>query len=99
MNDASMKPYLTDAEIADICKPLTQPAAQCKYLRSLNLLVKVKPGGGPLIGRSHFEKVMGGATTSQNEESMSKEDEPDRSAMIIKFRQKKVAHATERPEA
>jgi hypothetical protein len=32
--------YLSDAEIADLCAPLTQPAAQVRYLRALGLTVE-----------------------------------------------------------
>jgi len=32
-----LPPYLTDAEILDICRPRTQGAAQIRYLRSLGL--------------------------------------------------------------
>lgn len=35
-----LPPYLTDAEIAEICRPRTQGAAQIRYLRSLGLRVE-----------------------------------------------------------
>jgi hypothetical protein len=49
---------LSDAEIADVCTPLVQPAAQVRYLRSIGLEVKLKPNGRPLVARSHFEEVL-----------------------------------------
>ncbi|MGN6581025.1 MAG: hypothetical protein ACTHJ1_13730 [Bordetella sp.] len=55
-----LPPFLTDAEIADICAPLQQPAAQLRYLHRLGLNVKRKPNGRPLVGRADFEYVMGG---------------------------------------
>lgn len=53
-----MTPYLRADEIAEICAPLTQPAAQVRYLASLGLLVKRKPNGSPLVARSEFERAM-----------------------------------------
>ncbi len=52
-------PFLTDAEIDSICQPLVMPAAQCRYLTGLGLLVKRKPNGHALVARSEFERVMG----------------------------------------
>ena len=54
-------PYLTDAEIAEICEPLVMPAAQRRYLAGLGLLVKEKPNGRALVARSEFERVLGSA--------------------------------------
>lgn len=51
-------PWLTKDEIDDLCQPLTQAAAQIRFLRSLGLTVKTKPNGTPLVIRSHFEQVM-----------------------------------------
>lgn len=51
-------PWLTEAEITDLCKPLTQAAAQIRFLRGLGLTVKTKPNGAALVIRSHFEQVM-----------------------------------------
>jgi len=56
-----MRPYLTDAEIDEICEPLTQPHAQIRYLRSLGVPVTRKPSGRPLVGRAAFDRVMAGA--------------------------------------
>lgn len=53
-----MLPFLSDAEIADLCEPLTQPAAQLRFLKGLGLLVKTKPNGKPLVARGEFERVM-----------------------------------------
>ena len=52
--------YLTDAEIADLCAPLTQPAAQVRHLRALGLTVTTKPNGRPVVIRSHAETVLSG---------------------------------------
>lgn len=46
---------LTDAEIADICRPLTQHAAQVRYLRALGLTVQRRPDGSPIVRRSEWD--------------------------------------------
>lgn len=56
-----MLPYLSDEEIAEICRPLKMPAAQRRHLARLGLLVKEKANGHPLVARSEFERVMTGA--------------------------------------
>lgn len=56
--------YLTDAEIADLCTPLTQPAAQVRHLRTLGLTVTTKPNGRPVVIRSHAETVLSGRQRS-----------------------------------
>lgn len=50
-----MKPYLTDDEIAEITKPLTQGAARIKYFRRLGVKVEPRPDGQPLVWRADFE--------------------------------------------
>lgn len=52
--------FLLEAEIAELCAPLTQPSAQVRYLRSLGLTVTVKPNGRPAVVRSHAEAVLSG---------------------------------------
>lgn len=48
---------LTDAELADICAPLTQGAAQVRYLLGLGVPVMRKPNGKPLVRRSDWERA------------------------------------------
>ena len=43
--------YYTDAEVAELCDGLTQPAAMVRYLRSIGLRVDRKPNGRPLAWR------------------------------------------------
>lgn len=59
-------PYLTDAEILAMCEPLKQPAALCRFLSGMGLLVKQKPNGRPLVLRTELDRVMGASrfTTS-----------------------------------
>ena len=53
-----MTPYLSDAEVLEICDPLKLGKAQCRYLARLGMVVKNKPNGKPLIARGEFERVM-----------------------------------------
>lgn len=56
----SSLPFLSQAEIDQICEPLTQPGAQRRYLaKTLKLQVHEKPNGRPLVARSEFERVLG----------------------------------------
>jgi len=55
----ALTPFLSDAEISDVCAPLQMPSAQCRYLEGLGLLVKRKPNGKPLLARSEIERVLG----------------------------------------
>lgn len=55
-----MRLYLTDDEVAEICEPLVNAAAQYKYITSkLGMHAGKKPNGRPLVARSEFERVMG----------------------------------------
>ena len=52
-----MQTHLTDAELDDICRPLTQHAARVRYLRDvLKLPVARRPDGSPLVKRSDWER-------------------------------------------
>lgn len=62
-----MLPDLTDVEIRRICEPLTQPAAQVRYLRSLGLVVARKPNGRPLVNRKHYDDVRGSPRRTADE--------------------------------
>ena len=49
---------LTDDEIASICRPLRQPAAQARYLRDvLRVHSARRPDGSLLVSRQHYEFV------------------------------------------
>ncbi|XXQ53868.1 hypothetical protein ACA040_002550 [Xenophilus aerolatus] len=52
--------FLTDAEVDAMCEGLAMNAAKARHLRSMGLVVNVKPNGRPLIVRSHAEAVMSG---------------------------------------
>jgi hypothetical protein len=55
---------LTDEEVDRACHPLTQGAAQIRYLRSLGLTVARRPDGRPLVNRAHYNLVRGGASAN-----------------------------------
>ncbi|MCA3177609.1 MAG: DUF4224 domain-containing protein [Burkholderiaceae bacterium] len=78
-----MSLYLTDSEISDICDPLTRPSAQVRYLRSLGLVVNLKPNGRPLVIRSHFEAVLGGLPAKRDD---ALTEAPNESALILHFK-------------
>lgn len=58
-------PFLTDAEVAEICAPLTNGAAQVRYLQRIGLAVQRKPNGRPLLMRSELERVLGAGRMMQ----------------------------------
>lgn len=52
------KAFLTDDELAEICRPLTQGAAQIRYLRDvLKLPVVRRLDGTPLVKRADWDRA------------------------------------------
>lgn len=49
-------PYLTDAEVAEICRPRRQGAAQIRYLQSIGVPVQRRADGTPLVWRRDVER-------------------------------------------
>lgn len=81
-------PWLTDDEIADLCAPLTQPAAQARYLRGLGLTVKLKPNGRPLVLRSNVEATLGGLpapTKGKHASPVRQPCQPDAAALRLAY--------------
>lgn len=74
--------FLTDAEIAELCSPLTQPAAQVRYLRALKLEVALKPNGRPVVVRSHAEAVLSGHRMEAPPTAEQEALRPDREALL-----------------
>ncbi len=62
-----MSPDLTQAEVNEICYPLTQGAAQARFLRSLGVTVKLRPNGKPLVSRQHYNTVRCGQQPAQSQ--------------------------------
>ena len=52
----SSAPWLSADEIADLCRPLTQPAAQSRFLKdAFGIQAKRKPDGSLLVMRTQIE--------------------------------------------
>ena len=78
-----MSIFLTDFEMRNICAPLVQPAAICRWFKRSGFVFKPKPNGMPLISRSHYEQVMGQAILSEAGRSVT--DSPNREALMGLF--------------
>jgi hypothetical protein len=65
-----MTPWLSQPEIDDLCKPLTQHAAQIRFIRGLGLTVREKPNGAALVMRTNFETVMNPAGNPRKNQKM-----------------------------
>ena len=76
-----MTPWLSQAEVDDLCQPLKQAAAQVRYLREQGLAVRTKPNGQPLVLRSNVEEVMNPAAKPVK----SAKREPNRAGLIASF--------------
>lgn len=84
-----MTPWLSPAEVNDLCAPLTQKAAQCGFLMSLGLIVKRKPDGSPLVMRSNVESVLGGiANPATLTPSMQGKPGPNKTGLLLSFQKK-----------
>lgn len=69
-------PWLSEAEITDLCAGLKQSAAQIKYLRRIGLTVRFKPNGRPLVFRAELDSLV-----CPNSKKPAKR-EPNRLALI-----------------
>lgn len=81
MSDES--PFLSDEVIEAITYPLIQPAARCRFLRSLGLTVNRKPNGNPLVTRSNVETVLG--TEFIEIAASEHKHKPDRDGFIASY--------------
>lgn len=77
--------FLTDEEIARVCEPLVQPAAQVRYLRELGLTVATKPNGRALVVRSHAEAVLSGRKHAEPQPSIAEPEAAPNRAGLIEF--------------
>jgi hypothetical protein len=78
-------PWYSDAEIDEMCHPLTQPAAQVKYLRAQGLHVTVRPNGRARVMRAHAEAVLSGATAVTEAAPAPTVRQPNRSALVLAY--------------
>lgn len=78
--------YLSDAELAHICAPLTQPAAQVRHLRRMGFHVLTRPNGRPLVSRGNYEQVTGASTPLVANQAAAQATpepvQPDRGALL-----------------
>ena len=78
--EVAERPWLSDEELAELCAPLEQAAAQLRFLRRQGYHVTSKPNGRPLLMRSELERVAGAgrrAAAAQNGPG-----QPDRAALL-----------------
>ncbi|MGB5807794.1 DUF4224 domain-containing protein [Castellaniella sp.] len=68
--------HLTQAEVDEICFPLTQGGAQYRHLKSMGVPVKKKPSGRPLVVRSEYVRFMA-ARESTDESFVDSRGGPD----------------------
>jgi hypothetical protein len=85
-------PWLSDAEIDDMCAGLTQDAARVRHLRQQGLTVTTKPNGRPLVMRAHAERVLSGMpqATEITGQPAKTTATPDRTALIVAFTRKQA---------
>ena len=76
----STTPFLTDAEVAEICAPLVVPAYQVKYLKRLGLVVNRKPNGRPLVARGEVDRVLVGRAPQPAQNAGG--GQPNRAALL-----------------
>lgn len=84
------QPWLSDAEIDEMCAPLVNRAAQVRFLRSLGLTVHRRPHNGSiLLLRAHRDAVLSGqAAAAQPAAAQAPAAEcrqPDRAALLAAF--------------
>ena len=89
----ALAPYLTQDEINVICHPLTQPAAQIRFMtQTLGLTVERKPGGQPLVWRSHVEAIKGPAMAGKTKLPVTPGTGPSAANLISFLGAKKRKH-------
>jgi hypothetical protein len=85
-------PWLTDAEIDELCDPLTQPAAMVRFLnREYKLTVTRKHNGRPLVMREHFDAVMGGLPADKRKRARPEQHQlrqPDAAGLVLAFQRR-----------
>ena len=79
-----MTPFLTDDELLELCKPLTQPAAMCRYIERLGLPYMRKPNGRPLVSRGGLAGRLDGTISAPNRSG------PDKAALLARLANRRV---------
>lgn len=64
----SALPYLSDAEISDLCRPLRSNRAKARKLCAILGVKELprRPDGSPIVGRKLFEERMSGQQSAAN---------------------------------
>lgn len=83
------RPDLTDEEVDEICKGLSQNAAKARYLVGLGLHVERRPNGKPLVMRAHAEQVLAGRQPAANDEQTTSQRQTqaigNRAGLVLLF--------------
>lgn len=77
-----VRPWLSDAEVADLCEGLVTPSAQVRFLRRLGLTVERKPSGRVLLMRSELERVFGAGRFAPQTRQEAAAPGPNRAALL-----------------
>jgi hypothetical protein len=81
-------PWLTDAEVDDLCEGLTQNAAKVRYLRTvLKLTVTAKPNGRPLVARAQCEAALEGLPVEKRKRQAPAREpaQPNAAALVLAY--------------
>ena len=81
----TMTPWLTDAEIDDLCAGLATSGAKVRHLRSVGLHVTTKPNGRPLVMRVHAEVILSGLNQLAEPAPQATRPQPNRDALLLAF--------------
>lgn len=82
--------FLTMAEVDQLCHPLRQAAAQCRWLTAQGIPFRRSPSGRPLILRAAVDQIV-------QVPSMFMNEQPDMGALLDAIRAKRQAR--QRPSA
>jgi hypothetical protein len=74
-----MTPFLRDDELLEMCKPLTQPAAMCRFLERLGIPFERRPNGWPLASRDAIAGRLAG------HQDAIKRSGPDTAALLARL--------------
>lgn len=84
-------PWLTDAEVDDMCAGLRQNAAKIRYLRdALKLPVRTKPNGKPLVPRASCEAALEGLPADRRRRARPERQpvQPNTAGLVLAFQRK-----------
>ena len=89
--------FLTQAEVDQLCEPLTQPAAQRRWLRRSGIPFREAPSGRPVVARSDVQILSSEIRIPQENGSV---DTPDVDALMRAIVARRASRQTaQRPSA